>query len=227
MWFLRRRHFSGISDKLRRKSTFPFKRTVRSRPHQRAQTETHPRHNLPPPRVFTAGVLLVLPGVSSIDPDGTSLPSSAPVSLAGDIPRQPEITSSMAGCFLERPVERNEEIHDRDDEEEDSDLGLESDLALNGFEILETLPPFDSKSLPETPRSPPPPPASERGRGGGLLDLRDRRWLLFSSTAIEAARERRRSWRQEAHTPPVLVRSTVCLYTSSEEKKKKKPSLCS
>lgn len=127
------------------------------------------------PGVFTAGVLLVLPGVSSIDPDGTSLPSSAPVSLAGDIPRQPEITSSMAGCFLERPVERNEEIHDRDDEEEDSDLGLESDLALNGFEILETLPPFDSKSLPETPRSPPPPPASERGRGGGgLLDLRDR-----------------------------------------------------
>ena len=62
-------------------------------------------------------------------------------------------------------MERNEEIHDRDDEEEDSDLGLKSDLALNGLEILETLPPFDfsldSKSLPETPRSPPP-PASER-----------------------------------------------------------------
>ena len=123
-------------------------------------------------------------------------------------------------------MERNEEIHDRDDEEEDSDLGLESDLALNGFEILETLPPFDSKSLPETPRSPPPPPASERGRGGGgLLDLRDRRWLLFSSTAIEAARERRRSWRQEAHTPPVLVRSTVCLLHLIGEKEEKTKSL--
>lgn len=109
-------------------------------------------------------VLLVLPGVSSsIDPDGTSLPSSAPASLAGDIPRQPEIKSSMVvGCFLERPVERKEEIHDRDvddEEEEGSGLGLESDLALNGLEILETLPPFDSKALPETPRSAP--------RGGG------------------------------------------------------------
>lgn len=67
----------------------------------------------------------------------------------------------VVGCFLER----NEEIHDRDEEEEEEqetrDLVSESkssDLALNRLESLEALldlvdERFDSKSLQENPVS--------------------------------------------------------------------------